>query len=90
MNFERPVVRHDLDVFVTDIVEYKRKAHMVIASSCGFEYFLLCLEGESAGKISKKYRTLSEIDSDEQVTELLIHREDVVISKREGVERCPF
>lgn len=81
-----------LDCYVGDIVLFNGIPHMVVClGELKAGYGLLCLcdtDSIRAGVIVEPFDALHKIDLDTRVTELLIERRAVVISKEVEEEAC--
>lgn len=79
------------DVYVGDVISFNGKPCMVVCLVRGpIKYGVVSLDGEEGGTLLTTFEGLSDIDGDSRTERVLISRADVVISKKEGAEECPF
>lgn len=86
------------DVYVGDIILFDKKPCMVIdmgdmvidVGEDSDNYGILSLDEVNGGDVLEIFKTLHGIDNDSRTNGVLISRNDVVITKKEGAEVCPF
>lgn len=74
----------EIDCYEGDVILFDEVPCMVIDLGNDSDYYgVLALEGNNAGKVINTFEALSDIDTDERVTEVLIKCPEVVISKED-------
>lgn len=79
------------DVYVGDIIQFDKKPCMVVLLEMHpGNYGVISLDGVEGGKLLATFEGLSNIDKDSRTGCVLISKSNVVISRKEVAEECPF
>lgn len=80
-----------LDVYVGDVIQFDGQPCMVIDMGKESDnYGILSLAEHGGGDVIELFSTLHSIDLDSRTELLLIPRDNIIITKKEGVEQCQF